>query len=433
MNARMRWALLFVGVVSIASGCQAYRDRQTIHGFLSQVAPQLRAQPAALGAVVIQDEQIALLDGALTLALRVPHEEDDSGQSYHVHALATPRGRETGGLDICLVGADAKDAGDSLIRIALPPLVSAVRDEPVLGAQHSWSDTPRGIAARSAYVGDFRIRGDTDNPLISRFTEGGAFGNLPQLPRDGRMHLVKVVALAEAGELRRTVELDGATKLEDGQLVGDRAGSAERGAAGSPTVMVAFAVLDGRGDPESDGAVREEARRRLAARPAWLPDPTECPTRRLPAAFVRPIWDPNAARGGRLLHAVRGCEAGAVELCYAAAQDLIHESQTSVAAESLFLRACQLGDASACTNAAAGRNAADECSFETFEAACERGRDPWGCVMLGGALARDAKHRDVSRARQVLPRGCRLADDDPACQAARALLESLDAPAGATP
>jgi len=449
----MQWALRFVILLSVAGGCQSYRDRKTIHAFIAAASPQLTPQRGALGAVEAEGNELTLLDGALTLAFRVPHGEDDVGRLVHLHALATPRGRATGGLDLCLVGADLSEAVDALVKSALPPVVSAVRDEPLLGATHTWSDTVHGIDGQSAFLGDYRVRGDADDPLISRFIADGVFAGMPQLPHDGRMHLVKVVALAKDGELRRTVELDGAAKIEDGKLVGGRsagsganaragsganthAGSAANAHAVSPSMLVAFAVLDGGPDPQPDERLRAEARRRLAAHPAWLPDPAVCPAKIFPRSFGPREWDPVAARGGRLLHAFRGCEAGSGELCYSAAQELLAESSRDPAAESLFLRACQLGNASACTNAAADRPEQDDCAFETYEASCERGNDPWGCVMLGATLVNgDEKHRDIERARKVLPKGCALGDGDPACQQARGILHYLDASpaAGRTP
>jgi hypothetical protein len=63
----------------------------------------------------------------------------------------------------------------------------------------------------------------------------------------------------------------------------------------------------------------------------------------------------------------------------------------------------------------------------TYEASCDPGDDPWGCTMLGHSLVRgDPRHRDLQRARTVLPKACRLGQDDPACQAASQILESLD-------
>ena len=72
-------------------------------------------------------------------------------------------------------------------------------------------------------------------------------------------------------------------------------------------------------------------------------------------------------------------------------------------------------------------HAQDDCAFATYEASCDRGNDPWGCTMLGRALVLgDPRHRDLQRARTVLPKACRFKQDDPACEAANQLLESLD-------
>jgi hypothetical protein len=232
------------------------------------------------------------------------------------------------------------------------------------------------------------------------------------------LHLVKVTVESGKGELLRTIELDGSTAVESARRLTVR--------SNLPGILVEFAVLDGEPDPLNDAGASRDARQRLAAHPTWLPDPHVCPSKLLPATLVTTPWDPVAARGGRLLHAVRACEGGVAQLCYAAAQELITGDSESPAAESLFVRACQLGSASGCTNAAAARAPQDDCAFETYEASCDRGHDPWGCAMLGLALVRgDAKHRDLERARAVLSRACRYGEADPACQRATELLGSL--------
>lgn len=371
-----------------------------------------------LGAVQVHGDQIDLLDGQLALVVRVPHEQGAAEGLLHFHVRATPRNRKADEIDLCIVGTQHADAVSALTDRALPPLVSAIRQRPVLGALHAWSDTANGIPGHSAYFGDFYVRGDANNPGFSSLLEDGLFEDVPPLPRDGRLHVVKVTVLSKEGALLRTIELDGATTLEEAHALKVR--------SSVPGMLVVFAVLDSEPDPLNDERAGLDARQRLAAHPPWLPDPQACPAKLLPATpAIRP-WDPVAARGGRLLHAVRGCEAGAVELCYAAAQELIDEDPRSPAAESLFVRACQLGSASGCTNAAAGRVPDDDCAFETFEASCNRGHDPWGCTMLGAALARgDAKYRDLRQARAVLQRSCVYGPADAACQVAKRLLDSL--------
>ena len=71
-DCAMRWALLFVILVSVAGGCQSYRDRKAIHAFLAEASPRLTPQRAALGEVEAEGNELTLLDGALTLAFRPP-------------------------------------------------------------------------------------------------------------------------------------------------------------------------------------------------------------------------------------------------------------------------------------------------------------------------------------------------------------------------
>jgi hypothetical protein len=416
----MRRALL-LGVISLlAGGCTWFKDRDTVRSVITEARPRLDARRTALGPVEIHGAEIDLLGGRLRLVVRLPDENEAADRtSVHVHVLAIPKDRATGRLDLCIVGADFAEAARALTEHALPPLISAVRQQPVLGASHAWSDASHGIPGHSAYFGRYYVRGDADGPAISNLLDAGILADLPELPGDGRMHLLKVVVEATAGDWMRTLELDGDIKLETARPL--------KTPSSAPAMVVAFVVLDGEPDPRNDTTARREAHQRLAAHPESLPDPHECPAKIMPAKFVnRDTWDDTAARGGRLLYAVRACESGDREHCYAAAQELIVEDPKSPAAQSLFLAACHLGDASGCTNAAAS-HAQDDCSFATYEASCDRGQDPWGCTMLGYALVEgDLRHRDLQRARTVLPKACRVGQDAPACQTARQLLESLD-------
>jgi hypothetical protein len=415
----MRRALLLV-VVSLLAGCTWFKDRDTVRSVLTEARPRLDARRTALGPVEIRGDEIDLLGGQLRLVVRLPDGNEAAGRTpVHVHVLAIPKDRATGRLDLCIVGSDFADAARALAEHALPPLISAIQQQPVLGASHTWSDTSHGIPGHSAYLGRYYVRGDADGPAVAKLIDAGVVADLPELPRDGRMHLLKVVVEAKAGDWIRDLELDGDIKLETARPL--------KIPSSAPAMVVAFVVLDGEPDPQNDTGARREAHQRLAAHPKSLPDPGECPAKLMPAKFVtRGTWDDTAARGGRLLYAVRACEIGDGEHCYAAAQELIAEDDRSPAAQSLFLAACHLGLASACTNAAAS-HAQDDCSFATYEASCDRGQDPWGCTMLGHALVDgDPRHRDLQRARTVLPKACRLGQDDPACQAASQLLESLD-------
>ncbi|HEX3482389.1 MAG TPA: hypothetical protein VHT91_45550 [Kofleriaceae bacterium] len=320
--------LLVVGSL-LAGGCLWPRDRDTVRSVLTEARPRLDAQRTVLGPVEIHGNEITLLDGGLKLVARVPDKDEAGGRApVHVHVLAIPKDRATGRLDLCIVGTDFADAARALTEHALPPLISATQQQPVLDASHTWSDTSPGIPGHSAYLGRSYVRGDADGPVVSNLLDAGVLANLPELPRDGRMHLLKVVVEAKAGDWVRDLELDGDIKLETARPL--------KIPSSAPAMVVAFVVLDGEPDPQNDTGARREAHQRLAAHPKSLPDPTECPAKLMPAS-------------------------------------------------------------------------------------------PWGRAMLGRAMVEgDPRHRDLQRARAVLPKACRLAEDDPACQAASQLLESLD-------
>lgn len=204
----MRWALLSLAGF-LSAGCQAYRDRETIEALVASVGHRLRAERSVLGAVEVDGNQIKLLDGSLDLVARIAHDKESPGPSLHVHVRAIPRDRAAGDIDICLVGRDRTAVAEELIANALPPIVSAIRDEPVFGASHAWSDTRNAISGYSSYFGSYKVTSAANSSSVSRLADG-LFADLPPLPHDGRMHLVKVVAQAEGGAWRRTIELDGA-------------------------------------------------------------------------------------------------------------------------------------------------------------------------------------------------------------------------------
>jgi hypothetical protein len=96
------------------------------------------------------------------------------------------------------------------------------------------------------------------------------------------------------------------------------------------------------------------------------------------------------------------------------------------------LRACVLGVSIGCTKRAAGMLAQrgddpgiQRCTSRTFEKTCAR-ENAWGCSMYGLALIQGSGvARDLGRARDVLPGGCRHGPDDDACKAARKLMEKI--------
>ena len=67
------------------------------------------------------------------------------------------------------------------------------------------------------------------------------------------------------------------------------------------------------------------------------------------------------------------------------------------------------------------------CATKTFQMMCES-NDPWACTMFGFNLARGVgTEKDLDRALKVLPNGCRLAQDDPACVKAQRIMSEIEA------
>lgn len=128
------------------------------------------------------------------------------------------------------------------------------------------------------------------------------------------------------------------------------------------------------------------------------------------------------------------CEARDPTACYAAALRVQEVGLEPRLENALFLRACQLGISSGCTNRAAAilaqepdRPGGETCAARTFEVACAR-LDPWGCTMFG-AMLRTGRGvpKDLDRALQVLAGGCRLGPEDEACVVANELMEQIRA------
>src|SRR5215475_5523077 len=137
----MRRAVLLVVVSLLAGGCAWFKDRDTVRSVITEARPRLDARRTALGPVEIHGDQIDLLDGRLRLVVRLPDENEAADRTpVHVHVLAIPKDRQTGRLDLCIVGTDFADAARALTEHALPPLISAIRQQPVLDASHAWSD-----------------------------------------------------------------------------------------------------------------------------------------------------------------------------------------------------------------------------------------------------------------------------------------------------
>jgi hypothetical protein len=380
-----------------------------------------------VGPVEVSGTELRLLEGKLRLVVSVPRQAAQGDAMGHFHVLAHAADTPAASLDACLLGVgDSPEERlemvvHSFVGLALPPVLSRVKGEPVLGARIFWGEEAWGVPGRHGYVSAVQGRGSADP---DSFADAPLFTEIPQLPQDGKLHLLKAVLYGRDGFWVRTVELDGA-----------ESGVTERRFApldpkAEPGGIVRYAVFDRPSRPAVAGG-RQQALDRLKAREAWLFPAAECPADVVPAKLPEFSFSLTTCQGERLLDCLAECQRGAASFCYMAALETEAGSGDPDAARALFVRSCRLGYASGCTNAAAGRlakHSMDPCSLRTFEQICERAGDPWACTMFGGALAQgEGTSRDPAHARTVLAKACAGAQEDPACVAAQAILSKLPA------
>jgi hypothetical protein len=355
------------------------------------------------------------------LALSVSRREAIS-KGLHVHVLARPVGVAAGAIDACLIGLGATldesvaNAAERYVGLAFPPLAAQLQPSAQVDARPFSGDEPYGVPGYRGFVGALFASRGADGAALA---EAALFVGLAPVAPDGRVHLAKVVLSAEQGTWWRTLELDGqATPVAHEAWFGVAAPD-------GPAMAVRYAVF-AQPDTLAHDQARAEVSRILDGRPAWLRD-DGCPDAIMPATLIQPSWSSQACAGGRLLECVSECERGRAVSCYGAALEMQKIDAQLAVVQALFMRACRLGHASACTNAAAGRNGLDACSVRTYDRTCGQAGDPWGCTMLGLALAKgEGVTRDLARARTVLRKACAAAEDDPACQAAMSILGQIE-------
>ena len=439
-----RGVLALAGLVLVAAAFWAWPLLQAV---LDETSPPRIAARAiresllehadTVGPVAISGTELRLLEGKLRLVVSVPAKAAKGEAMGHFHVVAHAADTPAASLDACLFGAGdspeerLETVVEAFVGLAFPPVLSHVKGEPVLGAQPFWGEEPWGVPGRRGYVSAVQGRGSADPDA---FAEAALFTEIPQLPRDGKLHLLKAVLYGKDGFWVRTVELDGAG-----------IGVAERRFApldpqAEPGGIVRYAVFDALARPAVAGG-RQQALEQLKAREAWLFPAVDCPADVVPAKLPEFSFSLTTCRGERLLDCLVECQRGAASFCYMAALETQASGGDPATEQALFVRSCRLGYASGCTNAAAGRLAGDrtmdQCSLRTFEQICERAGDPWACTMFGGALAQaEATPRDPARARTVLAKACEADQTDPACAAAQSILRGLPAspaPAPAPP
>lgn len=174
------------------------------------------------------------------------------------------------------------------------------------------------------------------------------------------------------------------------------------------------------------------------SRPAWLKATPACPSKLLPKHYEEPNFSLEACAGELVDGCLAECQQGSASQCYASALTLQTETTDGDASVviPLFARACELGNASACTNwAASFHDSAVEsldCLRNTFESACRLGQDPWACTMLGRMLVDDgADDSTVTTLQGLMPIACRHGEEDQACTAMRDVLKAAGKPSAA--
>lgn len=170
-------------------------------------------------------------------------------------------------------------------------------------------------------------------------------------------------------------------------------------------------------------AAEAQLKRLEADRPSWLPGLDRCPADVMPAREVTSDYSLERCTVA-LEPCLSSCRAGNANDCYASAQ-VLQKVRNNPISDALFLKACELGIMSGCTNRAAGMDSGKggSCAIRTYERACDH-NDPWACTMMGMHLVRGIGiAKDHERAKQVLSRSCRYGEGDEACGLAKRLMK----------
>ncbi len=407
-----------------------------------EIAEKVRARLSVPAAVVGSSRGVNVLDGKLRLEIVDRRERSDSENTAHFHVIAHLANSPFRGLDACVIGMGENpevaisNVAEIYVRSALPPIISLIKPEISSEAKLFAGREPWGVPGFRGWAGDIRAQANAEIPKteIQKTTDvlfgAPLYEGLSDLPNDGHSHLLKVILMAENGSWKRSIELDGQpTSIQEERWTG----------APAPThfmITTAFAVFEKR-DRFADAGARESALTILGEGAPWLSKGDVCPTDVLPQFFLQSSYINEACKGGRLRDCLAECEQGSAASCFSAAIEIQESAKSEPMALALFMRACSLGNASGCTNAAATREAAqmaagsnlaeDNCSRKTYEAICDRAADPWACTMFGVAMLR-SKNPDLARVQEVLGRSCKHGSN-PACSSAQAILKSLNKPA----
>ncbi|MBU2709265.1 sel1 repeat family protein [Zooshikella marina] len=165
---------------------------------------------------------------------------------------------------------------------------------------------------------------------------------------------------------------------------------------------------------------------------AWLLPVVGCPADMMPKVPVNVDYDKELCRND-INKCLDECKKDKVAYCYNLAQhiQITKLNNYEKYAEALFVKSCRLGSPSGCTNSAAtmqhnSDDAVLSCAIRTYSKACDW-NDPWACTMYGFHLAHGKGiKQDFEKALKVLGKSCKYGSEDPACESATALTESIN-------
>ena len=170
----------------------------------------------------------------------------------------------------------------------------------------------------------------------------------------------------------------------------------------------------------------------LKKKPSWLFIGNEvCPFDVMPDEPIVEFYDLlNCSKNAD--KCLQLCKANEGDACYWLAVLLQRLEIKQIYYDTIFLKSCQLGVPSGCTNRAAGMLVTDfkgeetyACTTKTFKKTCEWD-DPWGCTMFGNALfLGHGVLTDYDKALKVIKKSCKYGDENPACQNAKKLAEKI--------
>lgn len=169
----------------------------------------------------------------------------------------------------------------------------------------------------------------------------------------------------------------------------------------------------------------------IKSKPDWLNSRSNCPVDVIPE-FEKEIFYLSEGCAKNPQKCFDKCKNNDGNACYSLALLIQDKEITQTESEPLFMKACELGIISGCTNRAAGRLNLEpenrktiECAADTFEKTCER-NDAWGCSMYGFVLSQGlGRKQNIDEALKFLGKSCEVNENDEACRSAKEIEKQI--------